>query len=142
MDAKIVDLMKTNAIFASAHQTIGHVKAIFSNNGLTMLPVVDKDEFVVGVISIKDILKEESDTKKVESVMITKVYTIPQYEKAQTAARMMRNHKIHHLIVTHEKKLKGIISSFDLLKLIENHRFIQKNMGTKPSKHQSTSLMS
>jgi signal-transduction protein with cAMP-binding, CBS, and nucleotidyltransferase domain len=39
----------------------------------------------------------------------------------------MRNHKIHHLIVTHEQKVVGILSAFDLLKLVENHRFIDKN---------------
>jgi CBS domain-containing protein len=50
------------------------------------------------------------------------------------AARIMRNHKIHHLMVTDEKKLIGIISSFDLLKLVEGHRFEIKNPATPKSK--------
>jgi signal-transduction protein with cAMP-binding, CBS, and nucleotidyltransferase domain len=49
---------------------------------------------------------------------------------------MMRNHKIHHLIVTHEQKVVGIISSFDLLTLVEDHRFVMKNAPTP--NHKST----
>ena len=42
----------------------------------------------------------------------------------------MRNHKIHHLAVTSEKKVVGIISSFGLMKLIEGKRFEMKNPPT------------
>jgi signal-transduction protein with cAMP-binding, CBS, and nucleotidyltransferase domain len=43
---------------------------------------------------------------------------------------MMRNNHIHHLAVTHEKKIIGMLSSYDLLKLVENHRCIPKNAST------------
>ena len=66
--------------------------------------------------------------------MTEKVYTIPEYEDVSVAARMMRNHKIHHLIVTQEQKVIGIISSYDLLKLIEGHRFVMKNPSTPKGK--------
>ena len=36
------------------------------------------------------------------------------------------NHKVNHVVVTHEKKIVGILSSFDLLKLVEEHRFTMK----------------
>jgi signal-transduction protein with cAMP-binding, CBS, and nucleotidyltransferase domain len=42
----------------------------------------------------------------------------------------MRNHKIHHVIVTHEHHVVGVISAFDLLKLVEDHRFVAKNPPT------------
>ena len=45
----------------------------------------------------------------------------------------MRNHQIHHLVVTHEQKIVGVLSAFDLLKLVEDHRFVMKNPST-PSK--------
>ena len=62
------------------------------------------------------------------------VLTIPQYNDVSQAARTMRNHKIHHLIVTHEKKLVGVLSSFDLLQLVEGRRFEMKNKGTPKKK--------
>ena len=51
---------------------------------------------------------------------------MPQYNDASIAARIMRKNKIHHVVVTHEKKVVGLISSFDLLKLVEGHRFVMK----------------
>ncbi len=64
--------------------------------------------------------------------MTQKVYTVPQYADPSLAARIMRKHKIHHVVVTHEKKVVGIISSFDLLKLVEEHRFVMKNAPDTP----------
>ena len=55
------------------------------------------------------------------------VYQVPAYNDISVAAKIMRKHRIHHLLVTHEKELKGIISSFDLLQLIDGHRFKMTN---------------
>ncbi|MGR9100604.1 MAG: CBS domain-containing protein, partial [Gammaproteobacteria bacterium] len=62
----------------------------------------------------------------VESIMSEKVYTVPAYDDVSTAARVMRNHKIHRVVVTHEKKVIGVLSTFDVLKLVEGHRFVAK----------------
>jgi CBS domain-containing protein len=61
------------------------------------------------------------------------VTVVPAYNNVDVAARIMRKHKIHHVVVTHEKKVVGIISSFDLLRLIEGHRFVAKD-APKPSR--------
>ena len=46
----------------------------------------------------------------------------------------MRKNKVHHVVVTHEKRVVGLISSFDLLKLVEGHRFVSK-LGPSDTKH-------
>jgi signal-transduction protein with cAMP-binding, CBS, and nucleotidyltransferase domain len=51
-----------------------------------------------------------------------------------TAARIMRNHKIHRVVVTHEHQVAGVLSAFDLLKLVEDHRFVAKNAPTVPKR--------
>ena len=43
---------------------------------------------------------------------------------------MMRNHRIHHAVVTDETKVVGVLSSFGLLKLVEEHRWVPKNPPT------------
>ncbi len=131
MDVKVNDLMRTNVIFTTPKQTLGHVKTMIEKNKISVLPVIDKEEYVIGILSVKDLIKEESTSKTVDQIMHTPVHCIPQYESIQIAARMMRNKKVHHLVVTHEKKLTGIISSFDLLKCVEEHRFVMKNKGTE-----------
>ena len=66
--------------------------------------------------------------------MTGSVTVVPAYNDASVAARIMRKRKIHHVIVTHEKKVVGIISSFDLLKLVEGRRFLANNAPTS-AKH-------
>jgi CBS domain-containing protein len=127
---KIEDLMSERVIFATEKQSVGHLKTLFSKNKISVLPVVNDEEEVVGIVSTKDMMGDLEDDWRVEKIMTKAVYTIPAYEKTEIAARMMRNHGIHHLAVTHEKKLIGVISSFDLLKLVENHRYVPKNSST------------
>ena len=63
--------------------------------------------------------------------MTEKIYAVPQYDDVSIAARVMRNHKIHHVVVTHEQKVVGMLSAFDLLKLVEGHRYVAKNAPTQ-----------
>ncbi len=66
--------------------------------------------------------------------MTEKVYTIPMYNDIHHAARLMRNHHVHHVVVTNEKKVVGMLSSFDLLKLVEKHRFEIKSAPSKSTR--------
>ena len=65
-------------------------------------------------------------TTPLRKVMSHHPHTIPQYNDISAAARLMRNRRVHHVLVTHEQKLVGILSSFDLLKLMEDKRFVMK----------------
>jgi signal-transduction protein with cAMP-binding, CBS, and nucleotidyltransferase domain len=90
----------------------------------------------VGIISQSDLLTGVKDGAPVSSVMTEKVYTVPLYDDVQVAARVMRNHRIHRVVVTHEQKVVGVLSAFDLLELVENHRFVMKNPPT-PNRRRS-----
>jgi CBS domain-containing protein len=127
MSVKVNELMREQVIFITPDQRVGHLKTLFSKNKINVLPVIDTDEEVVGIVSSRDLIDDVDDDVFVKEIMTNKVYTVPQYEKINIAAKIMRNHKIHHLVVTHEKKLIGILSSFDLLKLVESSKFVAKN---------------
>ena len=127
MGIKIEELMRKNVVYLTPAQPLEHIKKIFEKNKISALPVIDSDEHVIGIISHKDLIKFTNPELRASDMMTQNVYTIPEYEKVEVAARIMRNHKIHHLVVTKDKKLMGIISSFDLLKLVENHRYVAKN---------------
>ena len=55
------------------------------------------------MVSASDIVIVEKTGLPVSHIMTEKVYTIPGYDDISVAARIMRNHKIHHLMVTREK---------------------------------------
>ncbi len=127
MNATIDDLMVRQVMTATPHQTCGHVKKLLAEHKGSCLPVVDSDGKPVGIISSSDFLDEHADGQPISQFMVEKIYTVPQYADASLAARIMRNHNIHHVVVTHEQRVVGIVSSFDLLKLVESHRFVMKN---------------
>ncbi len=133
MNVKIADVMATQVITAQPHHTIAHVRELMKSNGIHALPIAGPEGEAVGIITTFDLAEAKSETTPVGQVMTEHVYTIPQYNDVHHAARLMRNHKVHHVVVTHEKQIVGILSSFDLLQLVENHRFVAKP-GPTPKK--------
>lgn len=127
MNVKIADLMTSNVLTATRHQTVGHVRTLMASHGIHALPVVDSDKMPVGVVTTSDLMSDVSPTSRVGTVMSKQVVTIPAYSQPRIAARTMRNKGFHHLVVTHEKKIVGILSTFDLLRLLEDHSFSPKN---------------
>ena len=123
MNLKIADLMAKRVVSAQPHHTVEHVRKLFTNNRIHAVPVVGPEQELLGLVSTADLMDDLKAGTPVSSVMTRDVRTIPAYNDVSAAARMMRRHKIHHAVVTHEKKVVGMLSSFDLLKLIEGHRF-------------------
>jgi len=133
MNASIEDLMVKSVVTTRPHKSVGHVKEIMKTHGFNAVPVVDGENRLEGIVTSTDMLADVSENTPVSQIMATDVLTVPLYGDVHVAARIMRNHKIHHVLVTHEQKLVGILSSFDLLRLVEDHRFVMKNAPT-PSK--------
>ena len=130
MNVKIHELMSAAVIKAQPHQSVEHVRGMMEKNHISSLPVVDSDGHPIGVVSATDLAHDLKPASPINHVMTDKVYTVPQYDDVSIAARIMRNHKIHHVVVTDEGMVVGILSAFDLLKLVEGHRFIAKNPPT------------
>lgn len=137
MNVKVQELMTKSVVVAEPHQSVEHVRKMLEKNRIGAVPVVDSDHQAVGLISATDLVQDLKGGAPISSVMTEKVYTVPQYDDVSTAARVMRNHRIHRVVVTHEKKVVGMLSAFDLLKLVEGHRFVAKNAPT-PSRRKSS----
>ena len=134
MNVKIADLMSDRVIAAQPHHTVEHVRALMDNNGISAVPVLNTDGEAVGIVTSTDLVADRSPSAKVSSFMTDSVKVIPAYNDVSAAARAMRNARIHHVVVTHEKQVVGILSSFDLLKLVEDHRFEMKAAPTPSGK--------
>ncbi len=131
MNVRVEEVMVTPVVSTHQGKSVGHVKAIMLRNNIHSLPIVDPDMSVVGIVTTNDLVEDLSDDTPIRHIMSKKVLTIPKYSGIHIAARIMRNHHIHHLVVTHEKQLVGVLSSFDLLAFVEEHRFISKNAPTE-----------
>ncbi len=127
MNVKIADLMIDQVITAQPHHTVGHLRKMMQRNHIGAIPITNPDNEPVGIITTTDLSSELKEGSPISTLLSNHVIQVPAYNDISVAAKIMRKHKIHHVLVTHEGQLKGIISSFDLLKLIDEHRFVMKN---------------
>jgi acetoin utilization protein AcuB len=86
---------------------------IIQEHKLRHLPVLDERGRLVGIVSEKDLLRADGDSK-VEKVMTREVITVTEYTALEEAARIMADHRISSLPVMRDGKLVGIITETDL----------------------------
>jgi len=134
MNVKVSELMAATVMKTTPSQTVGHVRRVMREKKVSSMPVVGPDDEPLGIITASDMLEDLSDDKPISQVISHKVFTVPEYADISQAARLMRNQRIHHLIVTRDKKIVGILSTFDILKLVEDRRFVMKNPPSTPKK--------
>lgn len=134
MNVKVNDLMSPSVVTTEPHQTIEHVRNMLKKNKISAVPVVNTDRHPIGIVSATDLSHDLKSGAPISSIMTEKVYTVPRYDDVSIAARVMRNHGIHRVVVTHERGVVGMLSSFDLLKLVENHRYVAKNAPTRSAR--------
>ena len=136
MSVRITDLMAKRVVTAEPHQKIGHLRDVMERNQIHAVPVVGPMGEAVGIVTSSDIRRRVKDESPVSRIMSYNVTAVPALNDASIAARIMRKRNIHHVVVTHEKKVVGIISSFDLLRLVEDRRFVAKDSATPSSRAQ------
>ena len=99
---------------------------------VSAMPVVDTEGEPVGIVTAADLLIDRPDGTPIGNFMSRPVYTVPRYDGPHIVARIMRNHRLHHVVVTENKAVVGIVSASDLLQLVEDRRFTAKQAPTPP----------
>lgn len=141
MEFYVKDIMTTDIITVKENSRIRELVSVFAENDIYGVPVLDEEDFVIGVVSSIDILKkEESENfysksylfdfninlfedsrffdKHVSAIMTKDLITVTPDDTIEEMARVMYDHKIHRVLVIEYDKLIGIVSTFDLLKLL------------------------
>ena len=131
---RVDDVMVSPVYTTSRHATLGELRKLMAAKNIQCVPVVDDEQHPVGIVTTRDLLEGMDERTQVGKVMIKKVYTVPQYAPVQDAARVMRKHSMHHVVVTHEKAVVGIVSTFDVLRLVEDKRFVPRNLSDNAGK--------
>jgi CBS domain-containing protein len=138
----VQDVMTGDVISILKYESIMHVAKILSEKNISGLPVVDKKNKVIGIITQADILSilgiKKGHTLKdllkhmlgeplperrmgdiVGDIMTSPAATIKTNANIAEAAQMMDEKKIRRLPVVDEKNvLVGIISRADILKAV------------------------
>lgn len=126
---KIKDIMSKDLVVIDKDATIHDAIEKMLSHEIHSLIAVDNNK-PVGVVTINDVMvlmeKGESGTDVlVNEFMSKKIISIGPEEDLQKAVRIMIKNNIHRLPVIKDKKLIGIITSSDLMKVFQK-RYIRK----------------
>lgn len=138
------DVMTRGADTINDDESIQQAIELMVNLGLSALPVVDRDNHCVGVLTKTDIIQlagqmereaemesgdlasllfgvglEEITSMKIKDVMTTHVLSAREDESVIDIADKMLKHEVHHVpICSAGNRVTGVVSSMDLVKAI------------------------
>ena len=122
MNEPVSSIMSENVMTLGPTDTVDKVRQMFKENKIHHVPIVDSDNVLVGLMTTSDLLWlnrpfEDYSSIKVEEVMTTKLARLEANAKIGTAAEIFLKNWFHALpIVDEDGKLKGIVTTFDILK--------------------------
>jgi len=103
MTVAVAHIMSTKVFFAALDHTVDHVRELMASKHIHALPVVGKNQKIMGIVSTADVARRIEDDTPVRHVMSENVVTVGATDSAGKAARLMRQHRINHLEVINSK---------------------------------------
>ena len=150
MAVKAKEIMSKDVISVHKDTTIKEIAKELIDNKISGVPVIDEGGNLVGMVSEGDLLHKETsprladvvnilgaiiyyngvqryneDFKKLiaeqaESIMTRKVITVSEETEVDAIAKLMLEHGIKRVPVMNGRKMVGIISRADIIKLLLN----------------------
>lgn len=150
------EVMNPHVLSVPADWTIEELGQFLIDKAITGAPVIDENGKFIGVVSLTDIVRQESLTKlrmhadephdyylhgwenrlspedlssfhveekpqiTVREIMTPMIFKVDEHTSIQEIADTMIDGRVHRLLVTHEGKIVGIVTTMDLLKVIRD----------------------
>ena len=114
--------MIAEPIAITPDETIGEARELMAQYGISGLPVVDAKMRLVGILTKRDLLFQDDWKLAVSKVMTAEgLVTAPEGTSLRRAKEILRKHRVEKLpIVDRRRRLKGLITTRDILKRVEN----------------------
>lgn len=137
-DTTIREIMTTNLVTVTSDTNAREIKDIFERNGFHHIPVVDRGENLVGIISKEDFFKvsyvislQVSGEDGYQSLLAKDFMTnyplvLDPEDTIGLAADIFLANKFHALPIVEDGRLVGLVTTHDLLKFSFNSRYIEK----------------
>ena len=127
MDKPIASMLQAGAITVDMDATLERVEEVLRLNNLSAVPVVERTNgSVLGIISARDLAHLHPEKRKAGAVHAWEICSYKPVEVDPGAsvgdvARLMVERGIHHVVVTDNKTVNGVVSSLDFVR-----RFIEE----------------
>ena len=156
MTLQVKHLMHREVVKIHPETTVEKLDKMLSERRISGVPVVDEDMRVVGIVSQTDIVRliskelvhsggfydgpvayskptddlaQELRRKTVGEIMERRIHSVAPDDDISRAAALMNRLRIHRLLVLDGGRVVGILSSIDLVKILENVDFIDSYYG-------------
>lgn len=116
MGARVNDVMTVCVAAAGVNTAIRTVAELLSARTVSAVPVVDRENRVLGVVSEADVLRHRFTGGTAAEIMSSPAVTIHPDQPAAAAAQLIERHGIKRLPVVDDLgRLVGIVSRADLV---------------------------
>jgi len=109
-------------ITISPDATVGAALGMMAQNHIGGIPVVDGNNFLIGIVTNRDLRFQDNMKRPVSEVMTSEnLVTAPKGISLAEATDIIRNHKFEKLpVVDKDGKLVGLITYKDIMKIKDN----------------------
>ncbi|MDA3970189.1 MAG: CBS domain-containing protein [Desulfobulbaceae bacterium] len=120
MPQTLSNIMVQNVTTVGVDDTVEDVECILGSHKYSCVPVVDPEGQCFGIVTSNDILKFHRMSRNAKRVRAWEICShllievSPSLSIKEAGILMIKN-KIHHLVVSEDKTIRGIVSSIDLL---------------------------
>ena len=115
----VKEIMTRDVISISPKYSIRESVDVMTKNGIGSLPIVDKEERLVGIVTERDFalaLAGSLTNETVGDIMIKDVITTTPGTPIESCSKIMVRNNLRRIPVVEEEKLIGIVTSTDILR--------------------------
>ncbi|MBT5574669.1 MAG: CBS domain-containing protein, partial [Alphaproteobacteria bacterium] len=119
--------MVVNPLTISPDKTLGEALEIMRSNQISGVPVVKEGNFLVGILTNRDVRFATDMGKSVADLMTKEVISVTEKSSAEEARGLLHHHRIEKLVVVNnQNQCIGLITVKDIEKA-ENHPLASKD---------------
>lgn len=127
---KVAELMETKLKTVSADTTVGDAIVTVADAHVSAVPVLDRSQQFVGVLSTTDILEAEAECRDadererlfretlVRDIMTASPQTVEPDDEVKDVAQRMLYLEVHRLFVVYDGQLVGVVSQSDIVRAV------------------------
>lgn len=121
----VSELMSTNLITVRASTSVGEARELFTKHDIHHLVVESAEGNLEGILSERDLLRLiDTDSGSRNNMVVNDIMTkglakLEKSDSVRTAANLFALNKFHALPVVEDSKAIGILTTHDLIKLLD-----------------------
>jgi IMP dehydrogenase len=110
--------------------TVGDLKRVVDETGTGGILILDSHEKLIGIVTTRDLLFEEDDSKPAVKVMSSPVRSAPRDTSLKDAERLLHEYRVEKLpLVDKNGKVAGLVTLKDIMKITQFPRATKDSKG-------------